>query len=295
MEPGAGDNITLSEAVSVRELYNYMKGLPFPYRYAPEFGNWKQSFLSDVDGDGRRLFSQLTTLEARSEGALAGFVQYGRTAFGFDGQGEISQEISYPVIRGLWFDRGQEEAGRQLLHRAAEELVGNSSDRLYAFFHYFGMSCYARHGKLHEGLGHIHRLLLEEGFTVEHENVFYSSVLFCETPTLAQLIWHAPTAGGERECDFLLDGENVGGCRVHFLQDCVTAYLRWIYIREPLRGRGIGTCCMSALRSRLQRMGIVLFDTDTALSNRAAQHFYEKNHFKNRGLTRSYWRDTPDK
>ena len=34
---------------------------------------------------------------------------------------------------------------------------------------------------------------------------------------------------------------------------------------------------------------IVKFDTDTALTNKVAQHFYKKNNFKKAGKTRSYY------
>lgn len=44
-------------------------------------------------------------------------------------------------------------------------------------------------------------------------------------------------------------------------------------------------------RNYLFSNGITRFDTDTALTNKAAQHFYEKNVFVNEGITRSYYRD----
>lgn len=47
---------------------------------------------------------------------------------------------------------------------------------------------------------------------------------------------------------------------------------------------------MTALKADLFQRGIVRFDTDTALTNQVAQHFYEKSHFVREGLTRSYYK-----
>ena len=151
-----------------REIYACMAGIPFPYNYAAGYDEWERSYLSDIDGGGRRLFSGLTTLGAYCGGAL--------------------------------------------LEEALRALSGNA--RIYAFFHYFGMSCYARHGKLPERLAHIHALLLERGFSVEQENVFYSSLPeACEGAEGAEaaLRWHEETAGGQRYCDFIIGGTARGG------------------------------------------------------------------------------------
>lgn len=64
-----------------------------------------------------------------------------------------------------------------MLLNEALKAISDTSERIYAFFHYFGMSCYARHGKLFEGFGHIHDLMRQNVFSIEHENVFYASFL----------------------------------------------------------------------------------------------------------------------
>ena len=46
---------------------------------------------------------------------------------------------------------------------------------------------------------------------------------------------------------------------------------------------------MKQLFAELYQMGIRRFDTDTALSNTAAQGYYEKTGFTNAGITRSYY------
>ena len=271
-----------------REIYNYMNTLRFPYRYDADFADWERSYAHDVDGEGRRLFAALETLGAYRAGRLAGFVQYGRLAIGFNESGRVTSGVSYPIIRQLYFAAGDETVGRLLLNKARAALDCENG-RIYAFFHYFGLSCYVRHGKLFEGFDHDHRLLMEAGFQIEHENVYYSSVLTGSEPTDVALCWHETTAGRQASCDFLLEDKPVGGCEVHFLEQEEIAYLSWIYVDEALRGQGIGSRCMAALKSDLFGRGIKRFDTDTALANITAQRYYERNRFKREGITRSYY------
>ena len=130
----------------------------------------------------------------------------------------------------------------------------------------------------------------QNGFTIEHENVFYSSTLSSVEPTAISLKWHEKTKGRQQYCDFILEKDIVGGCEIHILEQEGIAYLRWIYINENICGKGIGSESMSALKYDLFNREIIKFDTDTALTNKAAQHFYEKNNFVKEGITRSYYK-----
>ena len=91
-----------------REVYDYMNTLRFPYRYGADFADWERSYDRDVDGEGRRLFSRLETIGAYRAGRLAGFVQYGHSAIGFDESGAVTSGVSYPIIRQLYFASGDE-------------------------------------------------------------------------------------------------------------------------------------------------------------------------------------------
>lgn len=252
-----------------------------PYHFPMTEAIWQQSMVEDVDSDGRKLFDRLVT-EITPEGS----VQYGWTAFGFDESGEISDQVHYPVIRDLAFDAA--DVGQKLLDRA---LFGLDSDgRVYAFFHYFGMSACARHGKLHESSRNVHDLLLKNGFCIEHENVYYSKML---TPTASStpisLLWKEQSSGGCREFAALMNEEEVCWGQVHFLPQGDIAYLRWIFTDGNRQHQGIGTKVMHSLFDALYSMGIRRFDTDTALNNTAAQGYYEKCGFQNMGITRSYY------
>ena len=252
-----------------------------PYHFPMSEEIWQQSMKEDIDSDGRKLFDSLT--EQQIPGAI---IQYGLTAFGFDENGEISGRVHYPIIRDFAFD--QEDAGLELLRKAMADL--GTEQRIYAFFHYFGMSACSRHGKLHESQVHIHNLLLENGFVVEHENVYYSKILDDTTPLSdISLIWRDETPGACREFAASLDGQEVCWGQVHFLPQGDIAYLRWIFTDGNRQHQGIGAKVMFALFNALYDMGIRRFDTDTALDNSAAQRYYEKCGFQNRGITRSYY------
>ena len=279
--------LTVTDNLNLKDIYDFHLSFETPYFFNVDFEDWKQSFEADIDGEGRVLFKELFVKAVCDEDGLLGFVQYGRTAFGFDENGEISDKVSYPVIRNFYFKEGREDAG-ELLLKEAEEFFGEG-ERIYAFFHYFGMTCFARHGKLFEKHGHIEALLREKGFEIEHENVYYSSILSGVGESEVELTANDLTKGGHRYVDFKIDGTHAGGCEVHYLNE-TTAYLRWIYVNGDMVGKGIGTKCMIALKLLLHYEGIERFDTDTALDNLVAQHYYEKTDFTREGITRSYFK-----
>lgn len=275
--------LKITDKYNLKDIYDFQLSLDTPYFFDVDFKDWKKSFESDIDGEGRELFKELFVKAVYDNDKLVGFVQYGKTAFGFDESGEISDEISYPVIRNLYFI--EDRAGELLLNDAMKNF--DVAERVYAFFHYFGMTCFARHGKLFENHAHIDALLKKNGFEVEHENVYYSSVLSESENSDVTITANDLTKGNQQYIDFKIDNNQVGGCEVHYLSD-TTAYLRWIYVNGDIVGKGIGTRCMNSLKSFLYEKGITRFDTDTAFDNKVAQHYYEKNSFAREGITRSY-------
>lgn len=273
--------LTLTDITDLKPIFDYQTGFSAPYFFPTDFESWRESFEEDIDGEGRRLFAELRGKAAWEGERLVGFIRFGTTAFGFDGE-------PYQVIRELYFDRDREDAGRLLLREA---LAGfDPARRVYAFFHYFGMSCFARHGKLFEAFPWIGELLHSHGFVTEHENVYYSAALTEAADPGVTLVPHDPTPGRQQTIDFLLDRTQIGGCEVHALDTPGNAYLRWIYIHDDHQNSGLGSRCMTALKLWLRRRGLTRLDTDTALDNRRAQHFYEKNGFTRMGVTRSFYR-----
>lgn len=279
--------IRIGKVDNPKRIYCYQMQFSSPYFFSVDYDTWQNSFEDDIDGEGRKLFKECTVKAAYDDDRLIGFIQYGKTAFGFDSNGEISSDVSCCVIRSLYFDEDRADAGQRLLQEAMNTFA--ATETVYAFFHYFGMSCFARHGKLFERHSHIEQLLKKNGFVTEHENVYYSSVIKGGEEPEAEAAAHDLTKGGQQYFDLLIAGSQVGGCEIHYV-DAQTAYLRWIYVNGDITGRGIGTQCMTALKHWLYQRGITRFDTDTALSNGVAQHFYEKNGFTREGITRSFYR-----
>lgn len=271
------------------ELFAFWRSqCPAPFCFPMKEATWADSMFSDVDSEGNRLFSELRT-EVSGDGRLTGLIQYGYTAFGFATSGEISAEIHYPVIRCLYFDPRQTQDGQQLLSKAMSYF--GVQERVYAFFHYFGMSACGRHGKLHESSPHVAQLLLQNGFAVEHENVYYARTLdgTDNADDRISLCWKERNPGNCREFAARMDGTKVCWGQIHFLPQGDTAYLRWIYVDDKKQHQGVGSAVMQTLFAELSQMGILRFDTDTALDNLAAQRYYEKTGFSNEGITRSYF------
>ncbi len=278
--------LKITDTYILKDIYDFQLSFQTPYFFEVDFESWKKSFTDDVDGEGRTLFKELNVKAVYDNDELVGFVQYGKTAFGFDDKGEISSEVSYPVIRNLYFKESRADAGELLLNDAMENL--GKSERVYAFFHYFGMTCFAHHGKLFETHAHIDTLLKENGFEIEHENVYYSSVIKGNENSEVTIKANDLTKGNQQYIDFKIDGNQVGGCEVHYLDKSI-AYLRWIYVNVNITGKGVGTKCMTSLKQFLYEKGVTRFDTDTAINNIVAQHYYEKNGFLREGVTRSYY------
>ena len=86
----------------LKPIYEYQLHFAAPCFFPADFASWQKSFLQDIDGEGRILFKTLHSKAVYDGEVPVGFIQYGRTAFGFDETGELSAKVSYPVIRSLY-------------------------------------------------------------------------------------------------------------------------------------------------------------------------------------------------
>lgn len=276
--------LVLKEITNLKEVYNYHMSFITPFFFKSSFSKWKESFLNDIDGEGRILFKELIVKGVYEEDKLLGFIQYGKSSFVFNEEGNISENSYYQIIRNLYFNN--KEVGTILLNEALNYF--KKEEIIYAFFHYFGMSEFARHGKLFEKHRCVEDLLKEFNFTIEHENVYYSSIINKIENSEVEIKSYELTKGNQQYIDFILNDEQVGGCEIHYVNEKM-AYLRWIYVNGNIINKGIGTKCMKALKNYLFKKGITRFDTDTSINNNLARHYYEKNDFNYEGITRSYY------
>ena len=268
------------------KLYLYQLNIVTPFIYKANYDEYLISLLNDVDSEGNKLFKELHTIGAYINDNLVGFIQYGISNIGFDNNGDIYEKINYQIIRQIYFT--DEEVGKMLIEKAFSFF--NSDETIYAFFHYFGMSCFGAHGKLYYKNNNIEKLLMDYGFEVEHENVCYSLNVKDNLTSNIKLQESIVNKANKQNIRFLENDHFIGECEIHYVDD-ENAYLRWIYIDNNIQHKGFGSKCMDKLQSYLFNKGIIRLHTDTANNNLIAQKYYEKNGFINKGITKSYYKE----
>lgn len=273
--------IIYKEITNYSELYAFHMNIKAPYIEEVEYGDYLTSLFYDTDSYGNKLFKESFLFGAYLNDELLGFIQFGKTNIGFDENGEISERINYSVIRNLYFE--DKDVGKNLLKKA---LILFKND-IYAFFHYFGMSCFSRHGKLYEKIHQVEELLLDYGFISNEENVYYSLELNQKEDNEISLELTEKNQYNTQIITFRDCDEFIGQCEIHFVKKELV-YLRWIYVEGSKLHKGYGTKCMVKLNNYLYDLGIKKLDTDTALNNENAQRYYERNGFSNLGKTKSY-------
>lgn len=273
--------VIYKEITNFSELYAFHLNISAPYIKEVEYNDYLASLFYDTDSYGNKLFKESHLIGAYLNDELIGFIQFGTTNIGFDNDGEISEKVNYSVVRNFYFT--DKVIGENLLKRA---LILLKND-IYAFFQYFGMSCFSRHGKLFENYIEVEKLLLEYGFNINEENVYYSLDIKEKEDNEIFLELGEKNKFNTQIITFKDKSEFVGQCEIHYVSEKL-AYLRWIYIEANKLHKGYGTKCMNKLTNHLLALGISKFDTDTALNNEKAQKYYERNGFINLGKTRSY-------
>lgn len=266
-----------------------------PYFFPVTEAAWWQALTEEQHGlMGLHLLPGANWGWVAEEGEkILGFAHVGRPNVDLGSRGEVRERpTDVWVLRHLYCRPDAPAAGRALLDQALADRA--PGERVYAFFHAHGMSCNAHHGKLHEGMPWIHDLLLQTGFTVEHENVYFSLDLTRAGAGLPTLELTETEPGAFQA---LHEGVPVGTARAEALGALTggaaadTVYLRWMGVREELRGRGLGKRLLGALISHYGAASFRHMHLDTALSNTVAQALYRRVGFDDRGLTRSYQLD----
>ncbi|MBQ8826267.1 MAG: hypothetical protein IJ007_04165, partial [Oscillospiraceae bacterium] len=165
----------ITDYKQIYDYYNKVKNT-VPYWFEADYDIWKQSFADDTDYDGEKMFKELVTYAAYSECRIVGFVQVGISDYVYNENGEKDHSIKGGIIRNIYWDK-EHSCGEQLVSLADDFFKEKSAERLFAFFHAFGMTCNAGHGKLYCKLPYIEKVLIENGYVKEHENVYYKRKL----------------------------------------------------------------------------------------------------------------------
>lgn len=280
----------LSDCEKLFEFYNSTKG-EIPYWFDVDYDVWYQSMFQDTDYESTEFFHELNIYVAYEDSNMVGFIQFGIPNYIYKQNGEKSFDVKAGIIRNLYFDVENAECGFELVKLAEHYFDENSVEKKFAFFHAFGMTCNAGHGKLYCSLRHIEEALKAFGYQKEHENVYYKRLLTEDVLDIEDDMEIRYSEVNEKGlCGFsvFVDNTQVGAGEIVYLPQETIAYLKWIYIKKEFQQKGYASKSLKTLFANLYQKGIRRFDTDTADGNVIAQKLYEKNGFENMGRTRSY-------
>lgn len=271
-------------------FYNTVKE-KIPYWFDVNYELWCQSMFRDTDYESITLFRDLETYAAYADADMVGFIQFGIPSYVYGQNGEKNYDVCSGIIRNLYFGAEHVKCGQELVKLAERYFAAHGVQQKYAFFHAFGMTCNAGHGKLYCTQSHIEQVLHACGYKKEHENVYYikmltKEVLISESDTEVR---YAET-NEKGLCGFTIFADNVyiGAGELVYLPQKTIAYLKWIYIENDFQHKDYASKALRLIFDGLFRQGINRIDTDTADGNLIAQKLYEKNGFENMGRTRSY-------
>jgi ribosomal protein S18 acetylase RimI-like enzyme len=138
--------------------------------------------------------------------------------------------------------------------------------------------------------------LIDKGFEIEHENLYYILDLN-DVQTENGSDFLVKKSNGNRSIhDYkIFDGDkNIGGLQIRYIDELSggettdVVYLTWIWIGKESRRQGWARKSIMELSTELQTRGYRYFHTDTAHDNLAAQQMYESLGFVCMGKTRSF-------
>jgi len=221
----------LFELTDKKELYDYYNKVKanIPYWFDVDFENWYKSMFEDTDCDGNSLFWELQTLVSMENGSINGFIQLGIPTFIHDAGGERNTTTKAGIIRNVYFEKSDAATGKSLIGNALLYFQKKQIQKQYAFYHYFGMTCNAGHGKLHCSHFYIEDLLFQYGFVKEHENVYYSRLITDEdiaTNKTITLQYDDVSEKGLCEFSILSKNERVGTGSYAYLPQGEICYLK---------------------------------------------------------------------
>ncbi len=277
-------------------LFVYWQGLgeKIPYFFPVTASKWHECLFEDqLDNEKKFLFQE--TFVAEENGQIIGFIQYGQPSFAWNEKGKKYRNPQIGILRHFYFEAGRLEAAN-LLFTQCQNYMEQFANQ-YAFYHIFGMSCNAHHGKLHESLAHVERFLLEKGYQIEHENQYYSLELQEDQVANQNELHLMPKPASLphlAEYEILLRENPIGMIQLRFLEKLTggatdnIVYMTWIGINDVYRRQGWGSKAIELLTAALHGKGYQQLHLDTASTNETAQLFYERYGFENRGRTRSF-------
>lgn len=288
-------SIVKFDKANVNGLFNYWNKISkeIPYFFNVDFNQWVQCLFED-EIEGEKIFKYLDGYFYEENNEVIGCIQFGQLNYYYNA-GIKTYVDNIGAIRNIFYCKDRIDVGNILIEKAEEYFKNNHFKTCFAFNHVIGMSCNVYHGKLHNSMIHVEKLLLYHGYSIEHENIYYS----IDLPQLVSDdidtdIYVKPEEVNEHNDQYVkvfFKDVEIGGYKILYFQDLKLAYLKTIWIINNYAGQGIGTTVMKIILNNLYEQGYLRLDLDTASNNIIAQKYYDKNGFTNKGFTRSYIRE----
>ena len=233
------------DATNQIALYDYFIkiGSQIPFYFPVDYDLWYKCMFNDTTEEGLPLFDELETFLYYENGILEGFIQYGISSFVFTDNGKDFNN-HYAIIRNMHYLKNNRNP-EEIIELALKYFENRNIRKISAFFHYFGMSCYARHGKLHYSVFYIEELLKKYSFNKEHENVYFSKNFDKKTSYCDPKLQFEINENDNRfKINFLNDNVQICYCDFTILHSNI-AYLYYIEVLKEYRHKGWGTKCMN--------------------------------------------------
>jgi ribosomal protein S18 acetylase RimI-like enzyme len=275
------------------------KGVPFFFT-VPE-SQWLPLMTSSTIG-GIYTFSRSRLYCIKAQGKVKALCQIVFPDFDWDENGELTPARTMAVIRFIYFNPSNRNAGKDLLEFGLESISGY--EKKQAFLQCVGSPLNAYHGKLHDSLTHVSDLLLETGFRINQSNRIYRSIISAtgaeyQLPSKYSVKTTRGTGGDAFA--LILNRKTIGTANTIRVDEIIlnpsskTVYLSWIGIEKLHRRQGLGSALLRSITGyyRSQRYtGLIL---DTSIDNRPAQLFYTANGYSQCGVSHGFIYSFPPK
>lgn len=263
--------------------------LYIPYYYNCSISELAKSFFID-EFEEEVMFKDLVSKGIIKDDKLVGIIQYGLLNFDLAYDGEKIHGVNIGDIRIMACSSIAITKMYKLLGAAMLYFKIHKVDKIYAFEHTYGLSCFGGIGKLYHNEWLIAMLLRSKGFRKHNKSLFLSrKIVEGHVKAEAGISFIEEELGDNRYFytikKYLVE---VGGLEFQIVEEGRKAYLRYFYILDEHQGHHFGKEAMKSFLFVLLEKGIMSIDCDVDELNGIGMNFYEKCKFGNLGYMLSY-------
>ena len=232
-----------------------------------------------------------TVFVAIKNGMVQAFIHVGY----YQDENENNEKKNVGIIRFLGYERGERQAGQNVLEKAEEHLKTNNVFNVIAFSKAYQYPFYHfEYAHLSDALDHVQALLGINDYQRGHGQVFLDWKNFTVIPTpskppITLSVEWKEGRGKLPNCNITAhqDGEQIGVCwsvsggqfSSHpDAQDWV--YTDWIEVEDDFQGQGIGKLLLESSLQEMQKIGYKHAALSTDWNNYRALLFYSNCGYK---------------